>query len=164
MGLLDFIKDAGERVFGDKDDEKEVYKPIRQHVEDQGINTDGMDFRFSNGVLVISGIAPSQEVREKVVTIAGNIKGVGQVDDQLRIGVAQPDMVEPSPDSGQAHIDAPWESRTYTVERGDTLSAIARKMYGDASKYPIIFEANKPMLKDPDKIYPGQVLRIPSDD
>ena len=44
---------------------------------------------------------------------------------------------------------------------GDNLSKIAKKFYGDANKYPVIFEANKPMLKDPNKIYPGQNLRIP---
>jgi nucleoid-associated protein YgaU len=47
------------------------------------------------------------------------------------------------------------------VKSGDTLSAIAKQFYGDAGRYSAIFEANKPMLKDPDEIYPGQVLRIP---
>ena len=68
--------------------------------------------------------------------------------------------------AGQSHASGgspggEWTSKTYTVESGDTLSGIAKKMYGDANQYPRIFEANQPMLKDPDRIYPGQVLRIP---
>jgi nucleoid-associated protein YgaU len=49
----------------------------------------------------------------------------------------------------------------HTVVKGDTLSKIAKAQYGDAMKDPVIFEANRPMIEDPDKIYPGQVLRIP---
>ncbi|MCB1607001.1 MAG: LysM peptidoglycan-binding domain-containing protein [Xanthomonadales bacterium] len=71
-----------------------------------------------------------------------------------------PIPVEQLPTAEEADQDA-WTSGTYTVKRGDTLSKIAKEVYGSASKYPLIFEANKPMLKDPDKIYPGQVLRIP---
>ena len=54
------------------------------------------------------------------------------------------------------------EAVFHTVVSGDTLSKIAKKVYGNAMKYPVIFEANKPMLSHPDKIYPGQVLRIPA--
>ena len=49
------------------------------------------------------------------------------------------------------------------VKPGDTLSKIAKEEYGDANTYMKIFEANKPMLSNPDKIYPGQMLRIPAD-
>jgi nucleoid-associated protein YgaU len=49
----------------------------------------------------------------------------------------------------------------HTVKSGDTLSAISKQVYGDANKYNAIFEANRPMLSSPDKIYPGQSLRIP---
>ncbi|MGB1219374.1 MAG: peptidoglycan-binding protein LysM, partial [Flavobacteriales bacterium] len=87
--------------------------------------------------------AKTQEDKEKVILIVGNTAGIATVDDQM-------DVVEPKP-----------EARFHTVERGDTLSKIAKEVYGNAMKYPVIFEANKPMLKHPDKIYPGQVLRIP---
>jgi nucleoid-associated protein YgaU len=101
---------------------------------------------------------------------------VARVDDRLHVGAAATASTpgKPVPLAGTApaggsqtvaHKSAGesggWSSRTYTVEKGDTLSGIAKKMYGNANKYPQIFEANKPMLKDPDKIYPGQVLRIP---
>lgn len=93
------------------------------------------------------------------------MKGVERVDDRLKIGpapvtAAQPDAAAtPEPDEPSA--DEQPTSRFYTVVAGDTLSAIAKREYGSASKYPLIFEANKPMLSDPDKIYPGQTLRIP---
>ena len=69
---------------------------------------------------------------------------VGEVDDQMEVENKEP------------------EAQFHTVEKGDSLSKIAKKYYGNAMKYPVIFEANKPMLTDPDKIYPGQVLRIPA--
>ena len=89
-------------------------------------------------------LAASQADREKAVLAAGNVQHVAQVDDQL--SVAMPES----------------ESRFYTVKSGDTLSKIAKEMYGNANDYNKIFEANKPLLSDPNKIYPGQVLRIPA--
>ncbi len=91
----------------------------------------------------ISGTTPSQEMREKVILAVGNTEGIARVDDRI-------DVVKPEP-----------EAQYYTVVKGDTLSKIAKQYYSDAMKYPVIFEANKPMLKNPDLIYPGQVLRIP---
>ena len=99
---------------------------------------------FKDGVVTVEGKVASQEEREKIVLILGNTQGVSQVDDRLEVEAPAP------------------EARMYTVESGDSLSKIAKEVYGDAMKYPVIFEANKPMLKDPDKIYPGQVLRIPA--
>jgi nucleoid-associated protein YgaU len=94
-------------------------------------------------VATVTGKTKSQADREKVVLAVGNTKGIAQVDDQITVETPAP------------------EATYYTVQRGDTLSKIAREQYGEASKYPAIFEANRPMLKDPDKIYPGQKLRIP---
>ena len=85
---------------------------------------------------------------EKIVLVVGNTDGISKVDDRLELIVKQEVKKEPA-------------ARFYTVVKGDTLSKIAKAHYGDAMKYPVIFEANKPMLSDPDKIYPGQVLRIP---
>jgi nucleoid-associated protein YgaU len=90
-----------------------------------------------------------QAVREKIVLAVGNTTGISKVDDRLQVVVEK-----------AAAPKAP-EAKYYTVVKGDSLSKIAKAQYGDAMKYPVIFEANKPMLKDPDKIYPGQVLRIP---
>ncbi len=83
-------------------------------------------------------------MREKVVLVLGNTAGIAQVDDRLEVERKEP------------------EAQFYTVKSGDTLSKIAKQYYGNANKYPTIFEANRPMLQNPDKIYPGQVLRIPA--
>ena len=179
MGLFDFVKDAGAKLFG-KDDPKDdpgTYKPLRKHVEEHGIDASGLEFKVGGlGEVTVSGRVPDQDTREKVVLIVGNVQGVSRVDDRLQVGAA-PRTATPgmpggagAPTGAAVHgggdgvgsgDGAPWTSKTYTVKRGDTLSAISKEVYGDASKYPRIFEANRPMLQDPDKIYPGQVLRIP---
>ena len=175
MGMFDFVKDAGARLFG-KDgpkDHAETYKPLRKHVEEHGIDASSMEFKVHGlGEVTVTGRVPDQDTREKVVLIVGNVEGVSRVHDRLLVGVA-PRAAAPAgggsaaPPTGAAVHGAgdgtgtPWASRTYTVKAGDTLSGIAKEVYGDASKYPRIFEANQPMLKDPDRIYPGQVLRIP---
>jgi len=94
--------------------------------------------------VTLAGAAPDAATREKMILAAGNIAGVASVQDSVT-------TADPAP-----------EPKLYTVVKGDTLSAIAQKTMGNASHYPAIFEANKPMLKDPNRIYPGQVLRIPS--
>ena len=91
----------------------------------------------------MKGQVATQEIREKIVLAVGNVEGIAKVEDRLEVTSPQP------------------AARYYTVVKGDTLSKVAKQHYGDANKYPQIFEANKPMLKHPDKIYPGQVLRIP---
>jgi nucleoid-associated protein YgaU len=91
----------------------------------------------------------AQSVREKIVLTVGNTTGISKVDDRMEL-VVEKAAAPKEPDA-----------KYYTVVKGDSLSKIAKAQYGDAMKYPVIFEANKPMLKDPDKIYPGQVLRIP---
>jgi nucleoid-associated protein YgaU len=92
----------------------------------------------------ISGKAYDQSTREKIILVVGNVDGIAKVDDNMTVENKEPEAV------------------FHTVERGDTLGKIAQEHYGSANKYPEIFEANKPMLTDPDKIYPGQVLRIPA--
>ena len=171
MGLFDFMKQAGAKILG-KDHAGEVTVPLSEHLRQHGIDPSGITFKFqADGTVVMSGTIKDQETREKAVVIVGNVEGVSRVDDQLQVGNVQShaDSVAATAAPGasssvaraSADGDGGWSSKTYTVESGDTLSAIAKKMYGDAGKYHQIFEANKPMLKDPDHIYPGQVLRIP---
>lgn len=168
MGIFDFMKGAGAAIFGSGEpkDDADTYVSLRKQVENHGIKTEGVEFKVHDaGVVTITGAVPDQDTREKIVLIVGNAKGVAQVDDQLAIGVpmeggAVPTLAESSDGSGGGDAGE-WTSKTYTVVSGDTLSGIAKKMYGNAGKYMLIFEANKPMLSDPDKIYPGQVLRIP---
>jgi nucleoid-associated protein YgaU len=162
MSLISFIKDAGEKLFGTKPEapaadpaalqaqadaaNATAATAIAGYITAQGLKVDDLDVAFdgATGTVSVAGEAADQATREKVVLCCGNVHGVSQVDDAMT-------TAEPA--------DA---SRWYTVVRGDTLSAIAKSQYGNASQYPKIFEANKPMLSNPDKIYPGQVLRIPA--
>jgi nucleoid-associated protein YgaU len=178
MGIFDFVKKAGAKVFGgkDPDDSENTYKPLRKHVEEHGIDAKDIHFRVSGSSVVVEGYVPDQDTREKVVLIVGNVEGVDKVDDRLNVGRAPavaagvPASGPPAggPSSTVAHKSGnggggEWTTTTYTVNSGDTLSAIAKAHYGKSNAYMKIFEANKPMLKDPDKIYPGQVLRIPKE-
>lgn len=148
MGMFDFIKDVGEKLFG-KDEEEETLEErtkgdaLRRHVMALGLKVENLRIDYDDGVATVTGKAADQATRERVVLAIGNTEGVGQVDDRLTV------------DETRA------QAAFYTVQKGDSLSKIAQEHYGDAMKYPTIFEANKPMLKDPDKIYPGQVLRLP---
>lgn len=168
MGFFDFLADAGSKVFGKDDPEPQVTVPIIKHIENNGVDVSNLKTHFNQGVVTLSGYVQNQEQREKAVLTAGNIAGVSRVQDNLIVGAPPSDQTEA--EQQQAEVankeadvagEANWESRTYTVKPGDTLGKIAQEFYGSASKYPKIFEANQPMLKDPDKIYPGQVLRIP---
>jgi len=153
MGLLDFVKDAGARLTGremaEERAEAEAFEELRkgntlmQHVFGLGLTIEEMKITYDDGIATIRGTCPSQEEKEKIVLAVGNVAGVAQVDDQMVVEKPEP------------------EAAMYTVVSGDTLSKIAKEHYGDASKYPVIFEANRPMLTDPNKIYVGQVLRIP---
>lgn len=102
-----------------------------------------MQYDAASQTVTLRGEAPDQATREKVLLAAGNVHGVASVDDQMSVARPEP------------------EAKFHTVAKGDTLSAIAKTYYGNANKYMVIFEANQPMLSHPDKIYPGQVLRIP---
>jgi nucleoid-associated protein YgaU len=110
-----------------------------------GLSGDELGVRVDGDKVTLTGQVASQEVREKIVLLAGNNQGIGSVDDQLTVATPAP------------------EATFYDVQSGDTLSKIAKEFYGNANKYPQIFEANRPMLKDPDEIYPGQKLRIPAE-
>jgi nucleoid-associated protein YgaU len=158
MSLISFIKEAGEKLFSHKDADpaaapvdvdaanKTAADAIVAYIGTQNLKVDSLDVGFdgATGTVSVAGQAPDQATKEKVVLCCGNVNGVTQVDDAMSVA-------EPAD-----------ESRWYTVVRGDTLSAIAKSQYGNANEYPKIFEANKPMLSSPDKIYPGQVLRIPA--
>lgn len=117
---------------------------LEQYVRKMGLDVQMLDIRFDDGTAYIDGEAADAATKDRVILAVGNTDGVEKVDEQITI----------AKDDGS-------ESEMYVVEEGDTLWAIATATLGDGNKYPEIFEANKPMLDDPDKIYPGQVLRIP---
>ena len=177
MGIFDFMKGAGEQIFQPGDARREA--AIEKHLGGHGGDYSGVKVEVNGDTAVLTGSVGSTAAREKAVLIAGNVAGIDKVDDRINVtgGAARgPDFSNVS--GGVASTEAArapgslggglgsaggggWESKTYTVKAGDTLSKIAKEVYGEANKYNQIFEANKPMLKDPDKIYPGQVLRIP---
>ena len=173
MGLFDFVKDAGEKVLGsnDSDDLTKTVEVSQERIDQlrseqiskaiAGLDIDGeqVSVNVNASVAVIKGKAPNQEALEKIVLCAGNQQGIGEVDCQLQVD-AQTTAAAASP-TPVAATDISAESTFYTVESGDTLGKIAQNVYGSAGKYMVIFEANQPMLSDPDKIYPGQKLRIP---
>ena len=175
MGIFDFIRNAGNKVFN-KDKDGDSIEDVRRHLTAHGVPTKDVTIMLDGDKVTLMGYVPTIDIKEKTVLLAGNIDGVSKVDDRLHVGV-RPGKPATSiaagstlgTGTGKVHMSADetgsgpaWQSRTYTVEKGDTLSAISKKFYGDASDYNMIFEANKPMLSDPDKIYPGQVLRIPA--
>lgn len=168
MGILSFFKEAGEKLFGHKETEAAAQEAasapdpaaaqaklaemnqaaadaIAKYIAAQNLTADGLAVAFdgTTSTVTVSGQAADQETKEKILLCCGNVTGVASVNDQMTVAA-------PSD-----------ESTYYTVERGDTLSKIAKEQYGDANAYMKIFEANKPMLSSPDRIYPGQNLRIP---
>ncbi|AOW21374.1 peptidoglycan-binding protein LysM [Urechidicola croceus] len=151
MGLFSFIKNAGAKVFGigktTEEEAAEAASKLVNAVETLGFNVTDLNIEVDDETATVWGEADSQATREKVVLVVGNTEGIGSVDDRMTVVVAE--------------VEEPV-AQFHTVVSGDTLGKIAKTYYGNAMKYPVIFEANKPMLSHPDKIYPGQVLRIPS--
>lgn len=147
MGLFSFIKNAGAKVFGigktTEETAAEKASALVNQVEKYGFNVRDLNIEIEGETAKVWGEVDSQETKEKVVLAVGNVEGIESVDDKMTV------------------IEVKAEAKFYTVVKGDSLSKIAKEFYGDAMKYPAIFEANKPMLTDPDLIYPGQMLRIP---
>lgn len=147
MGLFSFIKNAGAKIFGiGKTTEEEATEratKLVSAVKALGFDVQDLNIQVSDDIATVWGEASSQETREKIILVIGNTNGIATVDDKMTVAVEEP------------------QAQFHTVVSGEYLSKIAKKYYGDAMKYPVIFEANKPMLTHPDKIYPGQVLRIP---
>ncbi|KQM54663.1 peptidoglycan-binding protein LysM [Pseudomonas sp. Leaf15] len=145
MSIFSFVKEAGEKLIdlltpGNAN----ASEQLKDHVAKVGLGNPNVQTTVDGDKVTVTGEVASQEEKEKILLALGNIAGVASVDDQITV-------------TGPAAAAA----RFVTVEKGDTLSAISKRVYGDANKYQKIFEANKPLLSHPDKIYPGQVLRIP---
>ena len=165
MGLMDFVKDAGEKLFGrgkaqaamtevkaDPNDQAKVDAAnaaagdaIVDYIKSQNLSATGLTVTYDGATSTVSvfGVAPDQATKEKIALCCGNVAGVAKVNNMMSVDQSAP------------------EASYYTVVAGDNLSKISKAKYGDANKYMTIFEANRPMLQHPDKIYPGQVLRIP---
>lgn len=160
MGLFDFAREAGKSLRGGKQDKVEASE-LAEALRAQGVTIAGGQITVRNGDTVsITGQADSQREKELAILILGNTKGVAHVDDNITVVQRQAPQTQSAPQA--APQPQPSEAATfYTVKSGDTLSKIAQQFLGSANRYNEIFEANRPMLKDPDEIYPGQTLRIP---
>ena len=148
MGLFDFVKDVGRQIF---DTDAEAADNIKQHLEIKTSGIKDLTVEFDDGVATICGNCSNQAVRDQAVLIAGNIKGVEKV-------IAD-DLKAPPPKPKEPVEKAEF----YEIVSGDTLGKIAKKFYGSAGKYMKIFEANREIISDPNKIYPGQKIKIPLD-
>ena len=145
MSIFSFVKEAGEKLIDLlTPGNAKAGEQLKEHIAKVGLGNPNVQATVDGDKVTVTGEVASQEEKEKILLAVGNIAGVGSVDDQITV-------------SGPIVALA----RFVTVKKGDTLSAIAQVEYGKASQYNKIFEANKPMLSHPDKIYPGQVLRIP---
>ncbi|MCU0924898.1 MAG: peptidoglycan-binding protein LysM [Hydrogenophaga sp.] len=163
MGMISFIKEAGEKLFGIGKAQaagpaasapspeqlaalnQTASQAIATYIQSMNLNVEGLDVTFdgASATVTVAGVAPDQATKEKVVLCCGNVAHVAAVNDLITVATPEP------------------ESQMYTVVKGDNLSKVSKAFYGTPNKYTQIFEANKPMLSHPDKIYPGQVLRIP---
>ena len=169
MGLFSFAKDIGDKIFHRNKDAapastpasnvaptaapaastepsaQEIANLLIQRIQ-QNAKIDNLSVNYDGNTdkVTINGSAANQAEREKAILAAGNVQYVAQVEDNITVATQEP------------------ESRMYTVKSGDTLSKISKEVYGDPNQYNKIFEANKPLLSDPNKIYPGHVLRIPA--
>jgi nucleoid-associated protein YgaU len=142
MGLWNFVKSAGKSVFGAAEaSEAPQADALKAELAELGLDATGVEIEVDGDTVKLSGAAVSQEIKEKIITAVGNVEGIASVADDVAGG----------------------DPKFHTVEKGDNLWKISEKALGNGSRYTEIFEANKPMLKDPDLIYPGQVLRIPQD-
>lgn len=141
MGLFDFAKDIGKKLFGN---DAEASDKIKEEIERNNPGISGLSVSYDDGVVSLTGEADSPEAMEKAVLMAGNVKGVKEV---------KADQVAAPPQTAEVEY--------YVIEKGDTLSAIAKRFYGDANAYPRIFEANREVIQDANLIFPGQKIRIP---
>ncbi len=156
MGLKNFIKNIGKKLAGVETETKELSPAeilqknasatlaLKSLLAKMALPIENLNVIYDQGKVTLFGKTESQETSEKAELIVGNTQGVSEVDNNIEVVVPQPEAV------------------FHTVVKGEYLSKIAKQYYGNANRYMEIFEANKPMLKDPDEIYPGQVLRIPN--
>ena len=159
MGLLTFMKEAGEKLFAKRDAHaapapsardpaaanRAAADAIVAYIKAQELPTIGLTVTFdaTSAMVKVVGSVPDQEAKEKVILCCGNVEGVEHVEEEILVETVEP------------------EAEFYTVVKGDNLSKISKMHYGDPNEYMTVFAANKPMLRHPDKIYPGQMLRIP---
>lgn len=155
MGLFDFAKDIGNKLFSNDED---AGQKITDYIIASNPGISGLTAAFSDGQVTLVGTTDSIEAAQKAVLMAGNVKGVEEV--IVKISVTDAENVEVT--DVEAALE-PENVEYYIIQSGDSLSKIAKKYYKNAMEYPRIFEANREVIKDADLIYPGQKIRIPLD-
>lgn len=148
MGLFDFVGNIGKKLFGPKETPADSAAKIKAEIESGNLGIQDLQVTYKDGTCSMSGQCPSAAAMQKAVLLAGNVQGVSSVD------IAALKVPPPTP------IEEKIEY--YIIKPGDTLSKIAKQYYGDANKYPAIFEANREVIKNADLIFPGQKIRIPA--
>lgn len=184
MGLFSFVKNAGAKIFGKKKEEETTDRSvdgtapevnqaeidaqkaveIENLIKGLGFDVQDLYVEVNDDLVTIHGETSTWEDKEKTVLAAGNVEGIAEVDDRIAYVAPEPVEIETEEESEASDRSvpaSPQASEYYTVKKGDSLSKIAKRFYGDPLKYPAIFEANKPLLGDVNLIYPGQKLRIP---
>jgi len=159
MGIFDKLKKA----VGGGEPERDTTVAPSQLLRDAGIDPSGLKFGFGTGTISVSGTIADESERAKIIEVLSGIAGIDTVEDHMLVAKPMPEP-EPAPEpvsEPEAATEADAGARTYTVESGDSLWKIAEAMYGNGSKYTKIFDANRDILDDPDRIFPGQVLKIP---
>ena len=149
--MFSFLSDAGKKILGKGDDSEAIKKEIEDSFSELPVQ--GLVVEVADDTVTLAGLAKDIPTREKAILIAGNVEGIASVNaDQL----VAPEIVE------AANVRDVPEPVFYSIKKGDTLWGIATEFYNDGAKYPMIVEANLEVIKDADKIYPGQSIRIPS--
>ena len=150
MGFFDFVSDAGKSILGKGDDAQSIKEEIESSFE--SLPVDGLVVVVEGELVTLAGVAQDYPTREKAILIAGNVEGIAQVNADQLLTMEQ---------ISQENVREIPEEIFYTIEKGDTLWAIATKFYDDGSKYTHIVDANLEVIKNADLIYPGQAIRIP---
>ena len=146
MGLFDFAKNIGKKIFGSDDNEDDASKKLTQHIEEDNPGIKNLQVEVVDGVATIKGETEDPSALEKAILMAGNAMGIEEV--------------------RADEVSAPTQTievQYYEIEKGDSLWKIAKNFYGDGNKYTKIFDANREVIQDADKIFPGQKIRIPMD-
>jgi nucleoid-associated protein YgaU len=151
MGMFSFLSDAGKKLMGQGDDGAAIKKEIEDSFAELPVI--GLVVEVADDTVMLAGVANDIATREKAILIAGNVEGVANVNAD--------ELVSPEIIAATNVRDIP-DPVFYTIAKGDTLWGISTDFYKDGAKYPLIVEANLEVIKDADKIYPGQSIRIPA--
>lgn len=117
---------------------------LEQLASELGLPTEGIHIQIEDETVLLKGMVNSQETKEKLILLSGNLQGISEVVEELTTENAEE------------------ESHFHTVTREDNLKLIAEKYFEDSNRFEEIMQANSPFIEKEGDIYPGMVIRIPS--